>query len=245
MRAARPLTRSARVPMAALLLLPAWSITGCSRSIGATHDADASQASISDAGQVATETMSDTTSRADDAGNEDATSPADDAGNDQVSDAGSIGGGPYDHRPRPVTCGPGMQPASQMTKAWFACRQHSDCQERPFGRCSSSHRCSYDECWTDEDCGPGMLCSCPDHPQASFNYATCVNAGCRTDADCPGDALCRPSVVLGCGHGLGGYFCPTPQDECATDADCPGRDYCAYDSDASRWVCEHRRCYVP
>ncbi|MBM4363495.1 MAG: hypothetical protein FJ104_12510, partial [Deltaproteobacteria bacterium] len=103
----------------------------------------------------------------------------------------------------------------------FNCRTNADCTDAPHGYCvidSSgdpwdglvSTVCRYG-CVQDSDCDAGSICRCGDP------VGTCVQASCKTDADCDGafcqegydSSSCSPSRVT--------YRCGP---RCTSDADC-------------------------
>jgi len=121
-----------------------------------------------------------------------------------------------------------------------------DCGER--GLCLwnwTGCRC-HETCATDDDCGDGFACVCAgrtplpeEGSYISFVYASlCVEATCRTDADCPGERCviaedgCASPVALACRGDA---------DTCSTHADCEegrcGRDSGSWEC-ADWWSCE-------
>jgi hypothetical protein len=103
-------------------------------------------------------------------------------------------------------------------------------------------RCSYDECFSDDECGD-FVCRCREHA-ASANI--CLRQGnCGVDADCGRGGFCSPSFG-NCGNynGVIGYFCHTPTDGCTDDSDCAGEwePYCMWNSVAGRWTCSDSHC---
>jgi hypothetical protein len=130
-------------------------------------------------------------------------------------------------RPDPVTV-----PAEDAAEyadggATPACRQDSDCNAAPHGRCDMPSeygvfnvglRCTYG-CVLDADCLAGQVCLCGDP------VGQCVQASCATDADCATGQLCADYIRNpGCG-GIA-FACQTPLDECAAQSDCGDQPYC-------------------
>jgi hypothetical protein len=112
------------------------------------------------------------------------------------------------------------------------------------GRCAFGmigSYCSYDECFTDDDCGAGRLCSCDGGYESGANV--CVEAECRVNADCL-SGRCSPSYGCLLGGGPVGWYCRTTDDRCAADDDCtasPG-GRCAFSVLMRRWDCEYGIC---
>jgi hypothetical protein len=146
------------------------------------------------------------------------------------------------YRPRGPVC-----PAPNYTGA---CRCHEDCTAGVNARCYVyGYGCSYDECFTDDDCGPARLCDCNN---GVYGNHLCVTSNCHTDADCPNGHGCSPTRAVVCGAlgGVVGYYCHTDADDCTVAADCgisyeePGR--CTYDANRLRWICsESYYCETP
>lgn len=143
-------------------------------------------------------------------------------------------------RPVPVECKPCRLPGPGMIMGGL-CAEDSDCTEGDNGRCGYSRiggQCSYDECFSDNDCMPNQVCAC-DGGYGGGN--ACIDANCHVDSDCAGRA-CAPSLG-DCGHYFPpvGYYCHTAADTCNTDADCPG-GYCAYMPALGHWTCSMAEC---
>lgn len=143
-------------------------------------------------------------------------------------------------RPVPVDCN-ACRPAGPGMIGGGLCAEDADCTEGDNGRCGYSRiggQCSYDECFSDNDCRPDQLCAC----DGGFGGGNaCIEAGCHTDGDCGGRG-CAPSLG-DCGHYFPpvGYYCHTAMDTCTVDADCaPG--YCAYMPALGFWACSMAEC---
>lgn len=112
-----------------------------------------------------------------------------------------------------------------------ACTTDADCTERPHGLCegvrNSGCHCEYG-CQSDADCAADELCDC-------FSPTpTCVQAYCRTDADCQGEYKCVRTET-------GVYACHSPRDACRDWRECEFRcGSCAYDRERSHLVCRER-----
>lgn len=162
---------------------------------------------------------------------------------------------PMNHRPTAVACDR-MRPAGggPFDPGPFpnpACTQDSDCTMGENGRCMFGRGgpvCSYDECFTDAECGMNV-CICDANGAGAFGANRCGRSGaCQVDADCPG-SWCSPSLGS-CGNygGIQGYFCRTADDTCLNDSDCkgepnrPGDGYCAYQEATSSWACQYTQC---
>jgi hypothetical protein len=133
------------------------------------------------------------------------------------------------------------RPCNTIWAPGNACELHRDCSDGVNGRCQAyGSACSYDACFTDDDCAPTELCDCAGGVDGSHR---CLLAACRTNADCPDSLLCSPSAAVTCPHlsGVVGYFCHTPSDECTSDTEC-GAGRCVFDEGVSHWVCSMSLC---
>ena len=134
---------------------------------------------------------------------------------------------------------------------YATCHSHAECDAGENGRCTGNTHdgwyCTYDECFTNDDCtGENMVCNCEGGFRSDNNV--CVPGDCQTDADCGADGFCSPTLG-DCGHYTGpvGFYCHTCDDECIDDADCGGsgefaNPYCAYSPIVGRWVCQDSEC---
>lgn len=111
-----------------------------------------------------------------------------------------------------------------------ACSSHEDCVDGPNGRCTMGEwgmndcGCSYDDCFTDADCGAGQMCGCGEGaPFEEYPSNRCYTAECLTDADCTtGLCLAVPyycDVVFDYVYVLA-FACATDQDECRNHEVC-------------------------
>jgi hypothetical protein len=165
--------------------------------------------------------------------------------------AGGTGGvdrTPQKHRPSATACDNARPMDDPMVPDGGPCRDHVDCTEGQNGRCSLIGRggwsCTYDECFTDADCGaPGGVCAC-DGSSSNADNNVCLSGNCKTDADCGAAGFCSPTFGSCGGYsGVVSYYCHTPQDECVDDADCGGpAGYCAYVPAAGHWKCSNAHC---
>ncbi len=119
------------------------------------------------------------------------------------------------------------------------CVQDSDCTEGPNGRCSSfeggAYACSYDDCFSDEDCQNGAYCECRAARSSDSNNCVGSRGNCHSDIDCGLGGYCSPSnAAEWCGPD---YYCHTPGDTCLNDSDCEGPDGCNFDAALAHWVC--------
>jgi len=155
---------------------------------------------------------------------------------------------PERHRPEHVACddqrstdGPTIP---EGMEEMANCTSHDDCTEGDNGRCSDFGRgfwgCTYDQCFSDDDCGVSA-CICggdvaPNH---------CMGGDCQVDADCGPGGYCSPTFGE-CGNYSGeiAYYCHTPDDECIDDGDCGDNEwsYCAYNPAAGHWACSDSHC---
>jgi hypothetical protein len=70
----------------------------------------------------------------------------------------------------------------------------------------------------------------------------CIEAQCRTDADCEGEARCMLSRNTDACQKGGVVACQTPTDVCDGDAACGGEPEpsdCVFDGN---WVCDDMDC---
>lgn len=156
-----------------------------------------------------------------------------------------------EHRAEAVACG--VKPSDWTRRplphpnAVPPCSVSNDCG--PGGHCTFADLrfnvpgCVWDECYSDADCGDGLLCACGTSQPETVNR--CVFPECLTDKDCTTTHLCSPSY--GCyGSILGGknYHCRTPDDECQIDADCGGGSrFCGFDATQRKWHCIEPTCF--
>jgi hypothetical protein len=156
------------------------------------------------------------------------------------------------HRPKAVTCanmlprrGDNVAQLKTMIPQLYdlprdkggpSCLRDSDCTELPYGHCEpwlppgTGASCVYG-CVSDSDCSGATLCVC-DSP-----VGHCVQASCRTDADCKAPFVCGEYVPLGgiCGKSVA-FACQTERDECAHSCE-PAWKHCSVSE--GRRVCAH------
>lgn len=118
------------------------------------------------------------------------------------------------------------------------CQKDSDCHGVN-GRCGSFAfggmlACSYDECFSDSDCGGRVPCECRASVSSADPNVCLTGSNCRVDSDCGPGGYCSPSI-----EGLStAYYCHTPDDTCANDSDCPmNQPTCALDTISGHWGC--------
>lgn len=143
----------------------------------------------------------------------------------------------------PPTCEPHKVGAAP-DKSLGGCKSNADCKDAKNGFCFKTggghdvphNECGYDVCATDADCGKGTACQC------EFNGNYCVQAGCRTSADCGGKAC---SLDYGCRGGVNGWQCHRDGDECNSNVDCkdPGTS-CHFSPEVGHWKCINPMCPV-
>jgi len=164
-------------------------------------------------------------------------------------------------------------PDAAPTGPLCECSKDSDCTAGLNGRCGNSGGgpagtfCSYDQCFSDSQCGDGgTVCDCrPSSASNAPNY--CLASGnCLVDSDCGPGGYCSPSGIAcscfgpetspptDCGAGVctmngkvvpcecsntcgSGYYCHTQCDACVDDSDCDGGASCNYDLFSKHWVC--------
>ncbi len=126
------------------------------------------------------------------------------------------------------------------------CSMDSQCTMGTNGRCIESNggalycACSYDTCADDAACGSGQTCACHGSPYSEGGN-TCVPGNCRVDSDCGANGYCSPSEsTTGCGGGVAGYYCHTPNDKCVNDSQCTGSFgiACVYSTTQMFWQCQ-------
>jgi len=123
------------------------------------------------------------------------------------------------------------------------CDADVECDAGTNGRCTLHPEivgcliaCTYDQCFTDTDCGPGKACLCGVDPAWSTAEGNvCVHAGCRTDSDCSNGLTCSLSYQAACGA-QPAYACHTSQDDCADSSDC-SLGACMFDG--KKWTCTY------
>ncbi len=150
---------------------------------------------------------------------------------------------PEAHRAEALSCvGVHAPPEPETSCECGECVTHADCTDEAGGKWLNPNYpgydfpyCAHDECQTDADCDPGMVCYC-----TADAAARCLSLGnCRTDADCGAGNYCSPSMSWDCSgyRPIDGFHCHTPGDTCIDDADCTGTDCCNFDLYESRWEC--------
>ncbi len=157
---------------------------------------------------------------------------------------------PERHRSTAETCDnervtlPVNVPEPNPGPPFVNCTAHSDCTDGANGRCLEGRGgwdCSYDGCFSDDDCNFTCLC------EGGFrgDYNICLSSGgCNVDADCGAGNYCSPTYGS-CGNYAGtvAYYCHTAEDECINDSDCGGGSfYCAFDLVVGRWSCKDEHC---
>ncbi len=83
------------------------------------------------------------------------------------------------------------------------CVRDSDCTQGINGRCLASPPpispcggfCSYDECFSDADCGGNVPCGCRSSASDSAANRCLPTSTCRLDADCGPGVYCSPSQI--------------------------------------------------
>jgi hypothetical protein len=181
-----------------------------------------------------------------------------------VSSGGSsgkcAGQAPIHHRPSAVQCpsqrAPGPSCANTMCST---CSSDSQCEAGVNGRCFpweglvGPGGCSYDECFTDLNCGSKIPCLCRSSSTDNSANVCNVAGNCAVDSDCGPCGYCSPSVQIVPSQppnvcwGLSPYYCHTTSDLCTNDSDCAPpdagpptpfpTDTCAYNPEDNRWEC--------
>ena len=121
------------------------------------------------------------------------------------------------------------------------CATDADCEHLPHGHCERTSAYWTGQrvtclagCVEDTDCGENQVCLCGDP------VGTCINAACKSDAECSGLLCTADPLVDTCTSGtLSAYFsCQKPNDTCRSDADCESPNRCFSGQDGPR-RCEH------
>jgi hypothetical protein len=205
-----------------------------------------------------------------------------DAGAGSMSDAEV----PLQHRPTAGCCaaqrGPGPscatticagQPYPPGVASYLAvdaggCTSDSQCTAGVNGRCFPFEGlvgpggCSYDECFTDSNCGSKTPCLC--RTSSTDNSANVCNVAgnCAVDSDCGPAGYCSPSAQIvpnqppNVCFGSTPYYCHTAADLCINSSDCAPSDggpptpgiptyTCAYSPQDDRWECTNAVCGLP
>ena len=196
--------------------------------------------------------------------------------------SGGIGSGgngsgkvPLQHRSTSASCpsqrGPGP---SCVDTPCSSCSSDSQCTDGVNGRCFpweglvSQGGCSYDECFTDSNCGARTPCLCRSSSTDNSANMCDIGGNCAVDSDCGPGGYCSPSMET-CystnpeaeveGRNYGGpnpYYCHTASDLCINDSDCAPVDAgtvanpltytpCAYNVQNTRWECTQFTCGLP
>jgi hypothetical protein len=197
--------------------------------------------------------------------------------------SGRSGGAPLQHRSTSASCptqrgpGPPGQPypyasacAATGCPSAFAttCASDSECTAGVNGRCFPFEGlvgpggCSYDECFTDSNCGSKIPCLCRISSTDNSANVCDVAGNCAVDSDCGPGGYCSPSVQIVPNQppnvcwGSAPYYCHTASDLCINDSDCAPLDAgpptpssptytCAYNPQGNRWECTQAVCALP
>jgi len=141
--------------------------------------------------------------------------------------------GGFVHRPERRTCASKL-PRSETVDPGAAtvvnCTTDADCASLPYGHCEMTTaffpgkrvQC-LSGCVEDADCAANQICLCGDP------VGTCVQATCKSDAECNGLLCTADPRIESCTTGtLAGHFaCQTPNDTCRADGDCMLPDTCS------------------
>ncbi len=188
---------------------------------------------------------------------------------------------PLIHRPTPACCaqrgpGPSGQPYASGVASYLAadaggCTSDSQCTAGVNGRCFPFEGlvgpggCSYDECFTDSNCGSKTPCICRSSSTDNSANVCDVGGNCAVDSDCGPVGYCSPSAeninpsiqAQNVCYGSFPYYCHTASDLCINDSDCNPLDAgtattspvppytCAYDTQNNRWECIKAFCALP
>jgi hypothetical protein len=202
-------------------------------------------------------------------------------GGSAVGGASGSGGAtpPLQHRSTSASCpsqrGPGpscvtTSCASQPYPSGVAstCSSDSQCKDGKNGRCFPNEGlvgpggCSYDECFTDSNCGARTPCLCRSSSTDNSANVCDIGGNCAVDSDCGPGGYCSPSVQVAPNQptnvcwGSTPYYCHSASDLCINDSDCAPLDAgppttssptytCAYNPQDSRWECTQAVCALP
>lgn len=156
------------------------------------------------------------------------------------------------HRAVAAACDSASAPGVGTPGAGGACDRDSDCKGGRNGRCmpklgmsATGNECEYDACFSDAECKSGETCTCGIREPWPARHR-CQPSNCRVDRDCGPKGFCSPSKHALASKTVEGWYCHTDDDECMNDSDCPsevpGRtDYCGYNANKERWVCDRAR----
>jgi hypothetical protein len=168
-------------------------------------------------------------------------------------------GQPYPHCPGPAGT---VCPSETAT----TCSSDSECTAGANGLCFpweglvGAGGCSYDECFTDSNCGPKTPCLCRSSSTDNSANSCDVGGNCAVDSDCGPGGYCSPSPEMfpnpNVCWGSQPYYCHTASDLCINDSDCAPLDAgpppplgpryaCAYDAQDNRWQCTMAVCALP
>jgi hypothetical protein len=182
---------------------------------------------------------------------------------------------PLQHRSTSASCPSqrGSGPSCVDTTC-SSCSSDSQCTDGVNGRCFpwegliSLGGCSYDECFSDSNCGARTPCLCRSSSTDNSANMCDVGGNCAVDSDCGPGGYCSPSMET-CystnheaaveGRNYGGpnpYYCHTASDLCTNDSDCAPLDAgtatnpmtytpCAYNVQNSHWECTQFTCSLP
>ena len=150
---------------------------------------------------------------------------------------------PLQHRSTSASCPSQRGPGPSCTDtACSSCFSDSRCTVGANGRCFpwegmvSLGGCSYDECFSDSNCGARTPCLCRSSSTDNSANVCDVGGNCAVDSDCGPGGYCSPSmetcyssnpeaVVEGrnC-DGPNPHYCHTASVLCINDADCASLD---------------------
>jgi hypothetical protein len=185
---------------------------------------------------------------------------------------GNGGGIPVSHRPSDAQCpsqrGPG--PSGQPYSGFYSttCSTDSQCTAGRNGRCFPYEGlvgpggCSYDECFSDSNCGARTPCLCRSSSTDNSANVCDIGGNCAVDSDCGPGGYCSPSAQVAPNQptnvcwGSTPYYCRTASDLCINDSDCAPLDAgppttssptytCAYNPQDNRWECTQAVCALP
>jgi len=93
-------------------------------------------------------------------------------------------------------------------------------------------------CTSDEDCGPGFICTCDE--AISPTGGACRPSNCTTDSDCGNGYNCASYDGSLNGRSRG-FACQRAGDACRTDTDCPPDKTCEWNQLTGKRSCDEFR----
>ncbi len=132
------------------------------------------------------------------------------------------------------------------------CKKTEDCTAKPHGACMpytsmpggiDGCSCIY-PCANDAECGSGRVCIPPEAASGGHRgVSRCVDAQCKTGADCRSGDCVLSQYFTGCGTEEI-LACRENGASCKSDADCSDGKDCAINRENGKWECQGMTCVV-